>query len=252
MVLLVPLRYMKAPFAYTISACGDQAVTISFGNTINEVINKYVLQVFTSIQQKTIPGVKDIIPAYSSITVVYNTPYIINQLKAGSAYTYIVNLLEEMLLTAVDNRVEENNIVKIPACYDAAFAPDLQNIATQKNMRVEDVVAAHTNKVYRVYMLGFLPGFTYMGMVDESISMPRLATPRTNVPAGSIGIAGTQTGIYPFQSPGGWNIIAQTPLKLFDADRLVPVLLQAGDHVQFYAVSQQEFNYIKTTQWAYA
>jgi inhibitor of KinA len=139
------------------------------------------------------------------------------------------------------NEISKQRILEIPVCYAKPFAPDLETLALQNQLTTEEVIQLHTAKVYRVYMIGFLPGFAYMGKVDHRIAAPRKSQPRTNIPAGSVGIAGEQTGIYPLVSPGGWNIIGQTPLKLFDAARPDPVLFQPGDRVHFYSISQNEF-----------
>lgn len=249
--MVLPLKLMASLYPYKIFACGDHAVTVDFGNVINEGINTYVLQLFTTLKQKNIPGVKDVIPAYSSITVVYNVIEVQRYAKNTTAYAYIQQQVEAVLTGHENDLHEQINIVKIPACYEGPFAPDIDEIAMGKNITVNDVIHLHSSRPYRAYMLGFLPGFVYMGLVDDIINTPRKPTPRIKVAEGSIGIAGGQTGIYPIASPGGWNIIAQTPLRLFDAGRALPVLLQAGDYVQFYAVTKEEFDYIKSTQWVY-
>jgi inhibitor of KinA len=140
------------------------------------------------------------------------------------------------------------NLIRIPVCYNREFAPDLQLICDTKKMAAADIIHLHTEAPYHVYMIGFMPGFPYMGVVPGAIQAPRLPVPRTQVPAGSVGIAGMQTGIYPFASPGGWNIIGQTPLTIFDVNKLVPALIPAGDSVQFYAVDADEFYHIKQQQ----
>jgi inhibitor of KinA len=151
-------------------------------------------------------------------------------------------LLEPILNQVTDNGELMGRTLKIPVCYEAAFAPDLAELATEKNLTTDEVIRLHTNTVYRVYMIGFLPGFPYMGKVDGRMATPRRSSPRTSIPAGSVGIAGEQTGIYPLSSPGGWNIIGRTPIRLFDKDRPEPVLLQPGDAVQFYSITEDEFN----------
>ena len=130
--------------------------------------------------------------------------------------------------------------VSIPVCYEEQYAPDLQQLAIATNTSVEEVIRIHTSKPYKVYMLGFLPGFAYLGELDEKISMPRKPQPH-QVVAGSVGIAGRQTGIYPLASPGGWQIIGRTPLKLFDPGKEDPTLLKTGDMVQFTSISQHAF-----------
>lgn len=238
---------MNNAFPYKIYSCGDHAITVDFGNVIDEAVNKHVLRLFTAIKEKNIPGVKDIIPAYSSITLVYDVVLVRRQ-TALTAHGFIIQKLETILTEALDETLDAGRLIKIPACYESVYAPDLQEMAMQKNISPEQIVQIHCSKQYRVYMLGFLPGFAYMGIVDESISMPRRSAPRTRIPAGSIGIAGLQTGIYPMESPGGWNLIGRTALKMFDATRANAVLLQPGDYVQFYPITTAEFNTINGEQ----
>jgi inhibitor of KinA len=126
-------------------------------------------------------------------------------------------------------------------CYAERFALDLEELVQQKHLSKQEIIQLHTSITYRVYMIGFLPGFAYMGEVDEKIAMPRRQQPRTAVPEGSVGIAGAQTGIYPFTSPGGWNIIGRTPLKLFDKDKEEPTFFKPGDEVTFYSITEDEF-----------
>ena len=137
-------------------------------------------------------------------------------------------------------------LVEIPVCYEGDFAPDLERVVAWSGMTVSEIIAHHSGPEYRVYLIGFLPGFAYMGAVDERLAAPRLARPRERVPAGSVGIAGVQTGIYPLESPGGWNLIGRTPLLMFDGQHTAPTLLQPGDRVRFYAVSLEQFYQIQS------
>jgi inhibitor of KinA len=132
-------------------------------------------------------------------------------------------------------------MITIPVCYEKEFALDIEEIATVKNISINELIEIYTSKIYHVYMMGFLPGFAYMGEVDEKLEMPRKQQPRQTVEAGSVGIAGRQTGIYPLASPGGWQIIGRTPLKLFDAEKKEPTLLKAGDKAKFISISKDEF-----------
>ena len=235
---------MNNAFPYTIYACGDHAVTVDFGKNITGDINTHVLQLFNVLEQKNIPGIKDVIPAYSSLTLVYDVVAV--RANNSSAFQWASQQLEDALNQKTGGLTGTGRLIKIPACYETQYAPDLAQMALQKNISPAAIIQQHCYKTYRVYMLGFLPGFAYMGTVDESISMRRRATPRTSIAAGSIGIAGSQTGIYPMESPGGWNIIARTPIKLFDAQRDEPALLQPGDEVQFYPITAEEFDKIKS------
>ncbi|HVX51148.1 MAG TPA: 5-oxoprolinase subunit PxpB [Chitinophagaceae bacterium] len=241
---------MPVEYPYKVFACGDHAVTIDFGNVINTAVNQTVLHLFGRVKQQNITWVKDVIPAYSSITVVYDMIAVRVVSATSTAFDYVCAVLGKILADDTGKTLITGKLVKIPACYEQPFAPDLAQVAQQKGIPLHEVIRLHTAITYRVYMLGFLPGFAYMGTVDSKINTPRKTTPRLNIPAGSIGIAGMQTGIYPVQSPGGWNIIAATPLILFDAAKTPPALLQPGDEVQFYPVTVAEFNHFKNTPWA--
>ena len=232
---------------YTIFPLGDAALTIELGNTIDENINKKVLQLFHQLKTSTVPHIIDLVPAYSSLTVYYDVAALHGKKEADK--TAFETMAEQIEALASDEPViisAQARQVKIPVCYAKSFAFDLDEIAQQKNISTEEVIQLHTSKSYRVFMIGFLPGFAYMGTVDERIAVPRRAEPRMLVEAGSVGIAGTQTGIYPLNSPGGWQIIGKTPLKLFDKNSSYPVLLQPGDEVTFYSITEDEFAHYKS------
>jgi len=226
------------PFAYSIFALGDAALTVDFGNTIDEDINGQVLRLFGAVKNIS-SHIVDVVPAYSSLTVYYDVLSL--RSKHTTAFDAMKALIEPLFLEKINSLQLQNRQIKIPVCYEKKFALDVDELATQRRITVNEVVRLHTAKTYRVYTIGFLPGFAYMGKVDERIAMPRKAQPRTSVPAGSVGIAAEQTGIYPLPSPGGWNIIGRTPLKLFDATKEESVLLQPGDDVSFYSISEDEF-----------
>jgi inhibitor of KinA len=230
---------------YTIFPLGDAAATIDFGNLINDEIHHKVIAAFKQLQQKPLPGMIEAIPAYSSLTVYYDVLKVKkSSSEKSTAFETVKNFLEEMLQQPFSQSIITERLVKIPVCYETAFAPDLENIAAIKNCTMDELIQIHSATIYKVYMLGFLPGFPYMGIVNEKIAIARKLQP-VDVVAGSVGIAGRQTGIYPVASPGGWQIIGQTPLKIFDAKRDEPALLNAGDSVQFYSISKEEFLKIK-------
>jgi antagonist of KipI len=225
--------------------CGDNAMTLELSNTIDISINQRIHFLFQYFKQKNIAGIMDIIPAYSSITLKYHSAIICKQHKVANAGIFITELLQEAAqLPSTDFNVEERHIT-IPVCYEKNYAPDLATIAGNKNLTTEQVIQLHTEKTYRVFMLGFLPGFAYMGSVNEQLYTPRLSKPKSLTLAGSIGIAGEQTGIYPFNSPGGWNIIGRTPIPLFNAKNYPPTYLQPGDIVSFKPISAKEFEALK-------
>jgi inhibitor of KinA len=232
---------MNVQTAYSIFPLGDSALIVDFGNQIMESINRKVIGRFRQLRDNPVPYMIEAIPAYSSLAIYYDTVAIRKNIPGiSSAFEWMKNKLEETFTEPVDERPDNSNLLRMPVCYDHEFAPDLAVIAESKNMSAEEIVQIHTSVIYRVYMLGFLPGFAYMGETDERITAPRKSSP-VRVEAGSVGIAGRQTGVYPLHSPGGWQIIGKTPLVLFDVNREPPVLLQAGDQVQFYSIGKDEF-----------
>ncbi len=225
---------------YTIFPLGDAALTIDFGNQLDEKINEQVLCLFHWLKAHPPGGVTDLVPAYSTLTVHYDVPAVVHNHSYATAYEtmafYISKAIAGMTFTAATSKT-----VRVPVCYTGDFAPDLQAVAAQTNLTVEEVVRLHTARSYKVYMIGFLPGFSYMGTVDQRIAVPRRPQPRFKVEGGSVGIAGLQTGIYPFASPGGWQIIGRTPLRMFYKDKARPVLLAPGDEVLFFSIDEDEF-----------
>ncbi|MEO7393914.1 MAG: 5-oxoprolinase subunit PxpB [Chitinophagaceae bacterium] len=229
---------------YQIFPLGDTALTIYFGNTIDEEINREVIARFSQLQQQPITGMIEIVPSYSSLTIYYNVCEIRKHVRSDkTVFEWIKEQVTERMKYTVEEKLINKRLLKIPVCYDSELGTDIQQLAATKNMSIEEVIQIHTSKNYNVYMLGFLPGFAYMGEVDDRIIMPRKPQPQ-NVIAGSVGIAGKQTGIYPLTSPGGWQIIGRTPLKLFVAQKEEPTLLKAGDIVQFYSITKNEFEKI--------
>src|SRR5262245_47159924 len=232
--------------SYEIFQLGDSAITVDFGNVIDESINKRVLALYRQLSADPLPGVMETVPAYGSLTIYYDV-FAISKMNIGTpVHEFVTQQMRERLERPVDQNGEASRRVTIPVCYERDFAPDAEWLAGRNGISVEELIHLHTSRQYRVYMLGFLPGFSYMGEVDEKIVVPRKTQPVT-VAAGSVGIAGKQTGIYPAQSPGGWQIIGRTPLKLFDpyptegepGDSFC--LLHPGDIVQFTSISKNEF-----------
>ncbi len=232
---------MPATASYHIYPCGDQALSIELGNTIDLATNRKVMALYSQLKAAGMKGVKDIIPAYHSITLIYDTAFLKKQVTTPTVYEWASREVEKLLekFTTEENQLSRK--IEIPVCYDERVAPDILELSLVHKMSVPDLIRIHSALVYRVYMIGFLPGFAYMGSVDPSIATPRKASPRSIVPKGSVGIAGEQTGIYPFDSPGGWQLIGQTPLLLFDQSKPSPCLLQPGDEVQFYPISYDAF-----------
>lgn len=227
---------------YSISPLGDSALFIDFGNVIDESINRKVLALSLAFQKASLVGIRDVVPAYSSITIHYDIAAVIKHAMTKSAFTEIKNQLESLLLKQNESSYKQTTSLKIPVCYAEKYAWDLNDVALQTKLTVEEVVQLHTSRKYRVYMVGFLPGFAYMGEINERIAVPRKSEPRLQIEEGYVGIAGKQTGIYPLTSPGGWQIIGRTPVKLFDKNKEHPVLFAPGDEVEFFAITENEFD----------
>jgi inhibitor of KinA len=226
---------------YLIFPLGDSAITVDFGNIIDEEINLNVMAWYHHLTNEPVEGVIEIVPAYSSLTVHYDMLAVAKNIPKGQqAYNWMRERIEKRLQQFLVAHQNYGSLVRIPVCYDPFFAPDLKSLAESKGMSSEEVVQLHLSRSYRVYMLGFLPGFAYLGQLDDKLATPRKSQP-VEVAAGSIGIAGQQTGIYPMVSPGGWHIIGRTPVHLFDSDKEDPALLKPGDSVQFVSITLHEF-----------
>lgn len=226
---------------YDIVPLGDTALLVSFGNQIDLAIHKKVLELFQQIKALQSPYIKDVVPAYSSLALHYDVHAIHAAEKVETAYSYMAGLIKEIINNSNEVNSKNHPLIKIPVCYASTFALDIVEIAAQKSLSVEEVIYIHSSTVYTVFMIGFLPGFPYMGKVDSRIAMPRKTEPRPYIEGGSIGIAGEQTGIYPLTSPGGWQIIGRTPIALFRKEAKDPVLLSPGNQVQFYSITEHEF-----------
>jgi inhibitor of KinA len=235
---------------YTIFSLGDQALSFQFdGETIDREVHALLCRMKTWINDNPFPGLLDVIVGYASISLRYDAFTLISQERCESAATYVKNYLG----VAYENTKSLNSKPSgkhfdIPVCYNDIFGLDLQFVAERNNLDVDEIIKLHTSVTYSVYLIGFLPGFPYLGLVDPKLEVPRKSSPRPRVHAGSIGVAGKQTGIYPFDSPGGWQIIGRTPLNIFDSVQNPPALLEAGDTVSFYAIDEKEFVKIEKSQ----
>lgn len=230
----------------TFHPLGDAAIVIQAGTDISEDIHERVKQLFSCIEQHPFEGYVEAVQAFTNVTVFYEpyTVYQSAQLKqrAISPYEWVKDYIENLL---EDNWKEGNQakrrIVDIPVCYGGELGPDLEEVARINDLTPEEVVRIHTSGTYLVYMIGFAPGFPFLGGLSEKIAAPRRQTPRMSIPKGSVGIAGKQTGVYPISTPGGWQLIGQTPLSLFRPNAERPSLLKAGDEVRFVQLSEKEF-----------
>jgi inhibitor of KinA len=218
------------------------ALLVDWGNRIAPELNDEVQALYRALSSVSLPGLQELVPAYSSLALILDSEYFDRHAPGKDPLDIAAAWVAEALQSSSAPSTADIRQVEIPVCYEGDFAPDLAALAARSGLSVAEAVALHCGRTYRVYMLGFLPGFPYMGMVDERIAAARLARPRPRVEAGSVGIAGIQTGIYPLDSPGGWNIIGRTPLRMFDRGREAPVLLRPGDEVRFRPISREEFS----------
>jgi inhibitor of KinA len=226
---------------YSLFPLGDTALLIDFGNTISEEINDDVLKLFHFLKSQEHPFIKDLVPAYSSLAVYYDIMDVLHHMENGTtAFDVMAEIIDVLIRSAGDVERAVGRTIKVPVCYAEKFATDIHYLAKQKGLSVEEVIQLHTSRTYRVFMLGFTPGFAYMGVVDDRLAIKRKPVPQP-VLAGSVGIAGVQTGAYSLNSPGGWQIIGRTPFKLFDPKQENPVLFEPGDQVKFYSITEDEF-----------
>jgi len=221
----------------------EAAVTVEFGQQIAENLSDSVNSLNVLLYQQPFPGFHATVPAYSTLTVFYDPVVVIkSDLPGIGCFEKVSGYLNDLSLQKKTANSVKGDTIIIPVCYDENFGPDLDEVASLHRMSTNEVIKLHSTATYKVYMIGFVPGFAYLGGMDERLATPRKEKPRKSVPAGAVGIAGQQTGVYPLATPGGWQIIGQTPLKLFDLNRRQPSLLKPGDTVIFKAIDVKEFN----------
>lgn len=219
--------------SHRIVAAGDSAIVVEFEALIDPAVNAQAISLAEAVQAAGVAGVRDVVPTYRSVAIHFDPLRTDIDALAGE--------VDRALASGSSSSVAARSPIRIPVCYGGEFGPDLPAVAAYAGCSEQTVVLAHTATTYRVFMLGFVPGFAYLGIVDQRIAMPRHAVPRVRVPARSVAIAGVQTGIYPSETPGGWQLIGRTPLPPFDPDRPEPFLMKAGDAVQFYAIDHAEY-----------
>lgn len=224
------------------SPLGDRALLIHLGDTIDEKTHRLVRAVCARLEAEQLEGLVELVPAFASVAVHYDPRRAPNGDAEASPYRRFAAAVEESLHDLALDAIPLAHTVEIPVCYGGKYGPDLEEVGRQHALTADEVVQLHSGARYRVYMLGFAPGFAYLGGLPDAIATPRRAEPRTAVPAGSVGIGGSQTGIYPLTSPGGWQLIGRTPVRLFDATREPPTLLSVGDIVTFRGVSPNEYH----------
>ncbi|MED4533008.1 5-oxoprolinase subunit PxpB [Metabacillus fastidiosus] len=223
-----------------IKSFGDSAVMIKVGEQSNIETSRRIKIISEQIDQQRFDGLTEVVPGLTTVTIYYN-PFTMYQLYGESPFRFIHEKLTPIVNKAVYYRENNSRIMTIPVCYEEELGPDLEAVSIYHQISKAELIALHSGQDYVVHMIGFAPGFPYLGGLCKEIVTPRKASPRTHIPAGSVGIGGEQTGIYPIESPGGWNIIGKTPLELFRPDDEVPSLLRAGDIVRFQPITFKEF-----------
>jgi inhibitor of KinA len=207
---------------------GDRGLVVEFGDRIDPALNRRVRDLFVALDSAKVDGVVELVPTYRSLLVEFD--------PLRLPHEALVETVEKTLERLAHVPAPEPRTLEVPTVYGGEYGPDLAFVASHNGLTEDEVVRLHSGTHYLVYMMGFSPGFPYLGGMSERIATPRLKTPRTVIPAGSVGIAQAQTGIYPVESPGGWQLIGRTPLQLFDAARQPPVLVEAGDSIRFVPV----------------
>jgi inhibitor of KinA len=212
---------------------GDRGLLLEFGDEISREINEKVRRMALAIQAEAMEGIVETVPTYRSLLIIYNPIILpIEDLKKR---------LERIEQGLQQTPLPEPKLTRIPVVYGGIYGSDLEEVAKYHQISPEEVIRLHCSKPYLIYMIGFMPGYPYMGELPQALVTPRLKTPRLSVPKGSVAIAQRQTGIYSMESPGGWQILGRTPVELFDPEKDPPALLQMGDFVQFYLISEKEF-----------
>jgi len=220
--------------AYRIVPAGDSVLVVEFEERIDPAVNAKTIACAEAIQAAAIRGVRDVVPTYRSVAVYFDPLH-------TDTDALVERITHDAEASAPAARAAQDPI-RIPVCYGGDLGPDLAHVAAFAKLTEDEVVRLHSSSTYRVFMLGFVPGFAYLGLVDQRIAIPRHSTPRVRVPSGSVGVAGVQTGIYPAETPGGWQLIGRTPVKPFDPSREQPFLMKAGDAVEFYAIDRAAYD----------
>lgn len=228
----------------------ENAISLEFGDDINELLLEKITRINQCIKQKPFAGLLSTIPAYNTLTLYFNFDDLMNDVsvKGATCLEKILAYVEAINVETKNNQSTQNQIIQIPVCYDYTFGYDLEELSLFYQLKREEIIEIHSSAVYTVFMIGFVPGFPYLGGLSERLTSPRKQNPRPAIPAGSVGIAGQQTGIYPLETPGGWQIIGRTPLKLFDVNKKQPSLLKAGEKIKFESISLNEFEDIAKKQ----
>ncbi|SDM69295.1 inhibitor of KinA [Fictibacillus solisalsi] len=219
---------------------GEAGILLEFGSVMDKKVNLQIHKTAKWLNDHPFDGFIETVPAYTTLTVLYNPVIFIHPNK--SAFELAVEQIKKRIELMPEESLTVGRTVEIPVCYGGDFGPDLEKVGEINGLSPQEVISIHTEETYYVYMLGFAPGFPFLGGMAKKIAAPRLSSPRLSIPKGSVGIAGEQTGIYPIETPGGWQLIGRTPTRLFTPEQDPPVLLQAGDQVKFYEITLDEYH----------
>ncbi|WP_037465560.1 5-oxoprolinase subunit PxpB [Shimazuella kribbensis] len=235
-----------------IKPLGDSAILVQFGSVINREVHLKVKAFTDEMEAHSFAGFIECVPAFTSVTIFYNPVHVYEKYKKQgeyvhlsekeqSPYSIVYSIIKEKLKELKEVKEVKHRVVDIPVCYGGEFGPDLEAVAEYHHLSAMEVIQIHSKSEYLVYIIGFAPGFPYLGGMSEKIATPRHHSPRLSIPSGSVGIAGMQTGVYPISTPGGWQIIGRTPVDLFYPKENPPSLLRSGDIVKFKPISLEEY-----------
>ena len=215
-----------------VRAC-DSMISVEFEERVDPAVNILAVSLGASLRRVMLCGVRDIVISYRAVAVYFDPIH--------TSLEKLISEIERLVSCKPESSFSQHPPIEVPVCYDGEYGPDLLNVAEHLGCPVSEIVDRHSKPVYLVYMVGFLPGFAYMGSTDTKIDIPRHKTPRVRVPAGSVGLAGEQTGIYPMEMPGGWQLIGRTSLKPFDLSQADPFLFKPGDCIRFVSVTSDRY-----------
>ncbi len=215
---------------------GDQGISVEFENEISEAVNGKVTSLAESLAAQDATGILEMVPTYRALLIRYD--------PTAVSYAELCGMVERAAVPGDGSLKQKRRIWHIPCCYGGIYGEDLGGMEAVTGLSPEEIIRIHTEPEYKIYMLGFLPGFPYLGGLDPRIAAPRLKTPRVRIPAGSVGIGGSQTGVYPIDSPGGWRLIGRTPVRFYDPESEHPILCAAGDSIRFVSITPDEYDAI--------
>lgn len=240
--------YVQTTGTFVVYSLSEYAVTVQFDDRINTDTLERISSFDALLQRRPFEGFRISVPAYTTLSIYYDPLTVMQagQLTGINCFERVSDFLRRLRAEWSATAMPVSAPIAIPVCYGGPFGPDLDDLARRLGISAAEIVQLHSAATYQVYLIGFTPGFAYLGGMPEQLAAPRKATPRSNVPTGSVGIAGAQTGIYPLDTPGGWQIIGRTPLRLFDTHRERPALLKVGDRVVFQAMDHAQFEQLLT------